>query len=127
MSESARTVLFVLGVLVASLGAAMLAPAVADLQDDSEAAHAFFGSALAAMAVVLLLARVPFEATVNRAPGSLFQTDADGWTIRTADGSTSAHYEHMIAVRKGEPEVLSTFAFIEEVIEPPYRKAPAHG
>lgn len=51
MSESARTVLFVLGVLVASLGAAMLAPAIADLQDDSRAAHAFFGSALAALAV----------------------------------------------------------------------------
>jgi trk system potassium uptake protein TrkH len=51
LSESARTVLFVLGVLVASLGAAMLAPAIADLQDDSRAAHAFFGSALAALAV----------------------------------------------------------------------------
>ncbi|MGX6648432.1 TrkH family potassium uptake protein [Maricaulaceae bacterium MS644] len=51
MSESARTVLFVLGVLVASLGAAMLVPAIADLQDDSRAAHAFFGSALAALAV----------------------------------------------------------------------------
>ena len=51
MSESARTVLFVLGVLVASLGAAMLAPAIADLQDDSRAAHAFFVSALAALAV----------------------------------------------------------------------------
>ncbi|MEQ8404020.1 MAG: TrkH family potassium uptake protein [Oceanicaulis sp.] len=51
MSESARTVLFVLGVLVASLGAAMLAPAVADLQDDGHAAAAFFGSALAAIAI----------------------------------------------------------------------------
>lgn len=51
MSQSARTVLFVLGVLVASLGAAMLAPAIADLQDDSRAAHAFFGSALAALAL----------------------------------------------------------------------------
>ena len=51
MSESTRTVLFVLGVMLAALGAAMLAPAIADLQDDSRAAHAFFGSALAALAV----------------------------------------------------------------------------
>lgn len=51
MSESARTVLFVLGVLVASLGAGMLAPAITDLQDDGRAAAAFFGSALAALAL----------------------------------------------------------------------------
>ncbi|XBQ16171.1 MAG: TrkH family potassium uptake protein [Oceanicaulis sp.] len=51
MTDSARTVLFVLGVLMAALSAAMLAPAIADLNDDTEAAHAFFGSALAGLAV----------------------------------------------------------------------------
>jgi methionyl aminopeptidase len=45
--------------------------------------------------------------------------DDDGWTIRTADGSTSAHYEHMVAVGIGKPDVLSTFKYIEEVVEPP--------
>ena len=40
-------------------------------------------TALAAAATVLLLARVPFEATVNRAPGSSFNVDADGWVRNT--------------------------------------------
>ncbi len=40
----------------------------------------------------------------------------DGWTVSTKDGKPSAHYEHMVAVRKGEPEVLTTFAHIEEVL-----------
>ncbi len=41
---------------------------------------------------------------------------ADGWTIRTADKKPSAHFEHDVAVRKGKAEVLSTFEYIEEVI-----------
>jgi cytochrome c oxidase accessory protein FixG len=40
-------------------------------------------TALASAATVLLLARVPFEATVNRAPGSSFVVDADGWVRNT--------------------------------------------
>lgn len=41
---------------------------------------------------------------------------ADGWTIRTADKRPSAHYEHDVVVRKEGAEVLSTFKYIEEVI-----------
>jgi methionyl aminopeptidase len=40
--------------------------------------------------------------------------DKDGWTIRTADGKPSAHYELAVAITKGEPDVLSTFEYIEE-------------
>jgi len=40
----------------------------------------------------------------------------DGWTIRTADSKPSAHYEHDVVVRKEKAEVLSTFDFIEKVI-----------
>jgi methionyl aminopeptidase len=40
----------------------------------------------------------------------------DGWTIRTADKKPSAHFEHDVVVRKGKAEVLSTFEYIEEVI-----------
>jgi methionyl aminopeptidase len=32
---------------------------------------------------------------------------ADGWTIRTADGSRSAHHEHTIVITKGEPILLT--------------------
>jgi len=38
----------------------------------------------------------------------------DGWTIVTADGKPSAHFEHDVAIRKGKAEVLSTFRYIEE-------------
>ncbi len=33
--------------------------------------------------------------------------DADGWTVRTADGSLSAQYEHTIAITKEGPWVLT--------------------
>jgi methionyl aminopeptidase len=34
-------------------------------------------------------------------------TDRDGWTLRSADGSRAAHFEHTIAVTDGEPLVLT--------------------
>jgi methionyl aminopeptidase len=40
----------------------------------------------------------------------------DGWTIKTADGSPSAHYEYAVAVNRGRADVLTTFDFIEEVL-----------
>ena len=41
--------------------------------------------------------------------------ERDGWTIRTVDRKPSAHFEHTVAVRKGKPEVLTTFEYIEAV------------
>lgn len=41
---------------------------------------------------------------------------ADGWTIRTIDGKPSAHFEYAVAVDRGKADVLTTFKFIEEVI-----------
>jgi methionyl aminopeptidase len=40
----------------------------------------------------------------------------DGWTIVTSDGKPSAHFEHDVAIAKGQPIVLSTFEYIEEVL-----------
>ncbi len=34
-------------------------------------------------------------------------TDADGWTLRSADGSRGAHSEHTIAITKGDPVVFT--------------------
>jgi len=34
---------------------------------------------------------------------------SDAWTVVTADGKRSAHFEHTIAVADGEAEILSTF------------------
>jgi methionyl aminopeptidase len=33
--------------------------------------------------------------------------DSDGWTVRTADGSLAAHFEHTILITEGEAEVLT--------------------
>ncbi len=33
--------------------------------------------------------------------------DEDGYTIRTADGKKSAHFEHTILITEGEPEILT--------------------
>lgn len=43
--------------------------------------------------------------------------ERDGWTIRTSDRKPSAHFEHTVAVRKDKAEVLSTFEYIEEVLD----------
>jgi methionyl aminopeptidase len=41
----------------------------------------------------------------------------DGWTIRTSDRKASAHYEHTIAIKKDKADVLSTFEYIEKVLD----------
>ena len=52
----------------------------------------------------------------------------DGWTILTADGKPSAHFEHDVALVDGKPELLSTFQYIYEALgiesneEEPFRK-----
>lgn len=40
----------------------------------------------------------------------------DGWTIITVDNLPSAHFEHDVALVNGKPEILSTFAYIEEAL-----------
>jgi len=40
----------------------------------------------------------------------------DGWTVSTIDGKLSAHFEQMVAIRKGTPDVLLTFEHVEEVL-----------
>lgn len=41
----------------------------------------------------------------------------DGWSVVTQDGKPSAHFEHTVAIMKSGPEVLSSFAFIEEELQ----------
>jgi methionyl aminopeptidase len=41
----------------------------------------------------------------------------DGWTVSTADGKPSCHYEHTVAIKKGKPEILSTFSYVDEVLK----------
>jgi len=41
----------------------------------------------------------------------------DGWTILTADGKPSAHFEHNVALVDGKPELLSTFEYIYKAMD----------
>ncbi len=56
------------------------------------------------------------EPMINMGTKNVIQ-EKDGWTIRTSDMKPSAHYEHNVAIRHGETEILSTFKFIEEIID----------
>jgi methionyl aminopeptidase len=40
----------------------------------------------------------------------------DGWTVSTIDQKPSAHFEHTVAIKKGKADVLSTFEYVEEVL-----------
>jgi methionyl aminopeptidase len=42
--------------------------------------------------------------------------EKDGWTVRTIDRKPSAHFEHTIAIHKGEAEILSSFDYVDEVL-----------
>lgn len=55
------------------------------------------------------------EPMINGGTGDVI-VDDDGWTIRTADGALSAHYEHTVHVRRGPAEVLSSFTMIEQAL-----------
>jgi methionyl aminopeptidase len=51
------------------------------------------------------------EPMINMGTKNIKQLN-DGWTIVTADAKPSAHFEHDIAVVNGQPEILTTFDFI---------------
>ncbi len=53
---------------------------------------------------------ITIEPTISAGGGCLSQ-DADGWTVRTCDGSLTAHSEHTVVVlRSGAPLVLTSAA-----------------
>ena len=52
------------------------------------------------------------EPMINRGVKDVYLDD-NGWGVHTADRQNSAHFELTVAVKKGKPEVLSTFEFIE--------------
>lgn len=56
---------------------------------------------------------IAIEPMINMGTKSIHQ-QADGWTITTADGDFSAHFEHTIVVRKNKAEILSSFEDIEK-------------
>ncbi|MBN3034486.1 MAG: type I methionyl aminopeptidase [Bacteroidales bacterium] len=59
---------------------------------------------------------IAIEPMINLGGKSVVQEN-DGWTIRTTDRRPSAHFEHTIVVRKGQSEILSSFKYIEQLIQ----------
>jgi methionyl aminopeptidase len=58
---------------------------------------------------------VAIEPMINMGTRNIKQLK-DGWTILTADGRPSAHFEHNVALINGKPELLSTFKYVYEAL-----------
>ena len=58
---------------------------------------------------------VAIEPMINRGTRKIKKLK-DGWTILTADGQPSAHFEHDVALVDGKPELLSTFQYIYKAL-----------
>lgn len=58
---------------------------------------------------------IAIEPMINMGSRSVKQLE-DGWTIITQDHKPSAHFEHTIAIREGNADILSTFIEIEKAI-----------
>ena len=58
---------------------------------------------------------VAIEPMINMGMHRVIQ-GRDGWTIKTADGKPSAHFEHNIAIVEGNPKLLSTFQYIYDAL-----------
>ena len=58
---------------------------------------------------------IAIEPMINLGTEKVTQLE-DNWTIVTADGRPSAHFEHDIAVVDGKPVILSTFDYILEAL-----------
>lgn len=59
---------------------------------------------------------IAIEPMINMGTEKVEQLD-DKWTIVTADGLPSAHFEHDIAVVDGKAVILSTFDYVYEALE----------
>jgi methionyl aminopeptidase len=58
---------------------------------------------------------IAIEPMVNMGKKAIVQ-EKDGWTIRAADNLPSAHFEHTVAIGNNKADILSTFDYIEEVL-----------
>lgn len=58
---------------------------------------------------------IAIEPMINLGKRHIYQ-DSDGWTIRTRDKMPSAHFEHTVAIGKNGADILSSFKYVEEVL-----------
>lgn len=55
------------------------------------------------------------EPMINMGTKDIYQME-DGWTIKTRDNMPSAHFEYAVAVGLEKPDVLTTFSFIDNIL-----------
>jgi len=60
----------------------------------------------AARSIVVEPASTTTEPMISTGSGRVVQ-NSDGWTLRTRDGSLSAHHEHTLVITRGAPVVLT--------------------
>ena len=54
------------------------------------------------------------EPMINMGSKNIVIDRNDGWQCRTRDGKPSAHFEHTIVITPEDPEILTTFSYIED-------------
>ena len=60
---------------------------------------------------------IAIEPMINMGTKEVMGT-GDGWTIITSDKKPSAHFEHTIAIRKGQKaDILSDHSFVEDAVK----------
>jgi methionyl aminopeptidase len=73
------------------------------IHEEPEVANTYQAASSQALTEGLVITIEPLVA----AGGSAVRMSRDGWTVRTADASLSAHAEHTIVVRDGAPLILT--------------------
>ena len=58
---------------------------------------------------------IAIEPMINMGKRNI-RIDRDGWTARTVDGMPAAHFEHTVAIRNGQADILSSFEYIEQIL-----------
>ena len=58
---------------------------------------------------------IAIEPIINMGKRGVY-LEKDGWTVRTADGLPSAHFEHTVAIGTDSPDILSSFEYVEQIL-----------
>jgi len=59
---------------------------------------------------------IAVEPMINIGKKEVIQLN-DGWTIKTVDGLSSAHFEHTVAIVNNKLDILSSFEYLEKELE----------
>ena len=58
---------------------------------------------------------IAIEPMITMGERTIYMDAQDRWTIRTRDGKPAAHFEHTVAIRRGQAEILSSFEEVESI------------